>query len=49
MILAEGLTQSSYIDTKAQDGNQYTYTLRMIDKNGNSSEKTYKVTIPSTH
>ncbi len=48
MVLAEGLTNSSFIDEKSQDGNQYTYELRLADKTGNSGEKSYKVTILST-
>ena len=44
MILAENLAGSSYVDNTAQTGNTYTYILSLIDKAGNSSGKTYKVT-----
>ncbi len=45
-ILAENISSNSYIDRDAQAGNQYTYILSLHDKSGNSSEKTFKVTIP---
>jgi len=48
MILAENMTQSSFIDYKAQGGNEYTYELRLIDNTGDSNEKSYKVVITSS-
>jgi hypothetical protein len=49
MVLAENLTQSSFTDNNVQHGNQYTYILRLVDKAGNSSEKSYSVTIPAAN
>ncbi len=46
MVLAENLTQSSFTDTNAHSGNQYTYILRLVEKSGNG-DKTYKVTTPA--
>jgi hypothetical protein len=43
-VLAENLKEGYFIDTIAVEGNQYTYELRVLDKAGNGSEKTYKVT-----
>jgi hypothetical protein len=48
MVLSENLTQSNFTDNDVQAGNQYTYILRLIDKTGNSSEKSYSVTTPSS-
>lgn len=45
-VLDGNMTGSSFIDNTAQDGNQYTYELRLLDKNGNASVKSYTVTIP---
>jgi hypothetical protein len=46
MVLNSNMTGSSFIDNTAQDGNQYTYELRLLDKNGNASVKSFTVTIP---
>jgi hypothetical protein len=46
MVLTENLTGSSFVDEKAQSGNQYTYVLRLTDKSGTISEKSYTVTSP---
>ncbi len=43
-VLAENLTQSTYSDDTAQNGNQYTYVLTMTDKSGASSAKSWKIT-----
>lgn len=48
IILAENLTQSSFVDSKALNGNEYTYELRLVDKTGNSNQKSYKVTTTSS-
>jgi hypothetical protein len=45
-IIAENLKASSFTDNDATAGNQYTYVLTLIDKAGNSTGKSYKVTIP---
>lgn len=45
-IIAENLKVSSFTDNDATAGNQYTYVLTLIDKAGNSTGKSYKVTIP---
>ena len=45
-IVAENLKTSSFADNDATAGNQYTYVLTLIDKAGNSTGKSYKVTIP---
>jgi fibronectin type 3 domain-containing protein len=45
-IVAENLKTSSFADHDATAGNQYTYVLTLIDKAGNSTGKSYKVTIP---
>jgi len=46
-VLAEKLTSCSYTDTQVQSGNQLTYILGLTDKQGNCSEKTYKVSVQS--
>lgn len=46
-ILAEHLTQSSFTDNTAQSGNVYTYVLRLADKKGGFSDKTWKVSTRS--
>lgn len=48
MILAENLTGCSFTDNTSQSGNQYTYILRLLDKSGNSSEKSFSVTVPKS-
>ena len=45
-VVAENLKASSFADNDATAGNQYTYVLTLIDKAGNSTGKSYKVTIP---
>lgn len=45
-IIAENLKTSSFTDNDATAGNQYTYVLTLIDKAGNSTSKSYKLTIP---
>ena len=45
-IVAENLKASSFADNDATAGNQYTYVLTLMDKAGNSTGKSYKVTIP---
>ena len=45
-ILAENLKKSSFSDKEVTSGNQYTYTLTLIGKDGNNTGKSYKVTIP---
>lgn len=45
-VVAENLKASSFTDNDATAGNQYTYVLTLIDKAGNSTGKSYKVTIP---
>jgi fibronectin type 3 domain-containing protein len=45
-VIVENFTKSSFVDADAQPGNQYTYELSLVDKNGKSKPKTYKVTIP---
>ncbi len=47
-LVAENLSGCSFTDYEAQGGNQFTYMLRLFDKDGNGSEKSYKVTIPSS-
>ena len=46
--LATNLKQNSFRDDQAQGGNQYTYTLRLLDKSGNAGEKSYKITVGSS-
>jgi fibronectin type 3 domain-containing protein len=45
-VVAENLKASSFADNDATAGNQYTYVLTLMDKAGNSTGKSYKVTIP---
>jgi len=45
-VLAENLKTSSFSDKDITSGNQYTYILTLIGKDGNSTGKSYKVTIP---
>lgn len=45
MVLSDKLALCSYSDEQVQDGNQYTYVLSLVDRAGNTSEKTYKATV----
>lgn len=45
-VVAENLKASSFTDNDATAGNQYTYVLTLMDKAGNSTGKSYKVTVP---
>jgi len=44
MVIAENLKEGYFVDKNANNGNQYTYELRVLDKTGKSSEKAFKVT-----
>ncbi len=43
-VIAEKLTTCSFIDKDADNVNKYTYSLKLMDDKGNSSQKTFKVT-----
>jgi fibronectin type 3 domain-containing protein len=45
-VVAENLKTCSFADNDATAGNQYTYVLTLIDQAGNSTGKSYKVTVP---
>ena len=45
MILAEKLSASSFLDTSLANGNEYTYILKMVDKTGQLSEKSWQVVV----
>ena len=45
MVLSEKQTASSYLDTSLSYGNEFTYILKMVDKSGRVSEKSWQVTV----
>jgi len=45
MIISEKQSESHFSDENIQGNNTYTYQLRLVDKSGNFSDKTWEVTV----